>query len=126
MTDEASQYTTTPLTKWSVQMLPSVLISSVKLKLAFGQAIKQFYSECGLSISCYLRKFNILTDVLMVWASHVQVSYTTVSLCMYNHVTLYAIAHVTVSLCVCYCICNRVTLCAIACVTVSLCVLLHV
>ena len=86
MIDKASQYTTTPLTRWSVQMLLSVLTFYVKLKLAFGQAIKQFYSECELNISCYLVR-NILTDVLMGWGNHVQVSYITVF--VYVIVSLY-------------------------------------
>ena len=92
MIDKASQYTTTPLTRWSVQMLLSVLTFYVKLKLAFEQAIKRFYSECELNISCCLVR-NILTDVSMGWENHVQVSYVTVCVCYC--VTVY----VTMSLC---------------------------
>ena len=45
MTDEASQYTTIPLTRWSALTSLSVWTFCVKWKLALGQAVKQFYSK---------------------------------------------------------------------------------
>ena len=99
MTDKASQYTTTPLTRWSVQTSLSVFIFYVKLKVAFGPAIKQFYSEWDEHYLSLCKKyFNRCVDGLGKSCTSELYHCVTVYVSVYHCVTVYVSVYITVSL----------------------------